>query len=188
MTKAIHVTNEEEKKNGDKNQIMDFPIASGSNSFFDSRPTSPKFDTSAFSFSDEHHVPDAVDIDTKPQLLGDELSTSKDTINNSMEIDDIPFNPIHLPPPMQPPQKRKGILDYFPWLNDVTRTNQQFLGSMIELKSATILDGMDFLIGKLTDDYHEYYKSPKLAVALARYVRQFLYVYRYLYQSFELVS
>lgn len=168
---------------------MDFPIPGGSNSLFDSRPTSPKFDSSTFSFDrlmDEHNVPE----DIKPPLLCDELATSKDTIHNSsMETDDnTSFNPIHLPPPLQPPQKRKGILDFFPWLNDVTRTNQQFLGSMVELKSGQILDGMDFLIGKLADDYHEYYKSPKLAVALARYVRQFLYVYRYLYQSFELVS
>lgn len=167
---------------------MDSPMPSGSNLFSNSRPTSP-FDRSM----DEHHVPEETETETKftPQLLGDELSTSKDaaaTANSSMEIDETSFNPIHLPPPSQPLQKRKCILDYFPWLNEVTRTNQMFLGSMIELKSATILEGMDFLIGKLADDYHEYYKSPKLAVALARYVRQFLYVYRYLYQSFELVS
>lgn len=173
-------------------------MPSGSNSLFaDSRPISPMLDTSAFSFShtnddrtmDEHHVPEEMATDTKytPHMLGDSLSTSKDTVNSSMEMEDTSFNAFHLPPPPHPPQKRKCILDYFPWLNDVTKTNQKFLGSMIELRSEEILEGMDVLIGKLTDDYHEYYKSPKLAVALARYVRQFLYVYRFLYQSFELV-
>lgn len=176
---------------------MDSSRPSGSNMLSDLRPPSPMLDTSIFSFSsqhtnddrsmDEHQLPDGMETDIKPLLVGDDLSTSKDNVNSSMEIDEKPFTTIHLPPPLQPPQKRKCILDYFPWLNDVTSTNQQFLGSIIELKSTTILDGMDFLIGKLTDDYHEYYKSPKLAVALARYVRQFLYVYRYLYQSFELV-
>lgn len=160
---------------------MDFQMPSGS-----------MFDTSTLTFStphtsddrsmDEHQVPEEIDTKHTPHL-----STSTDAVNSSMEVDDTSFNPMLFPPPTQPPQKRKCILDYFPWLNDVTRTNQKFLGSMIELKSEEILEGMDFLIGKLVDDYHEYYKSPKLAVALARYVRQFLYVYRYLYQSFELV-
>lgn len=162
---------------------MDFQMPSGS-----------MFDTSTLTFStqhttdyrsmDEHHVPEEMATDTK---YTPHLSTSTDAVNSSMEVDDTSFNPLLFPPPLQPPQKRKCILDFFSWLNDVTRTNQKFLGSMIELKSEEILEGMDFLIGKLTDDYHEYYKSPKLAVALARYVRQFLYVYRYLYQSFELV-
>lgn len=192
---------------------MDFPMPSSSNLFSVSRPTSPMLDTSAFSFSthltderspsdnvsnvDEQHVPEEMETYTKytPQTLagssgGDgtacDLSLSKEA-NCSMETDENAFNPINLPPPSQPVQKRKCILDLFPWLNDVTRFNQKCLGSIIDLKSTTVLDGMDSMIGKLTDDYHEYYKSPKLAVALARYVRQFLYVYRYLYQSFELV-
>lgn len=140
---------------------------------------------------DGQRVPDEMDTDMKytPQLLlgSDDLSTSMNITNNSMEIDDTSFNPIHLPPPLQPPQKRKSMLDYFPWLNAVATTNQQFLGSMIEFKSATILDGMDFLNGKLTDDYHEYYKLPKLAIALTRYVRRFLYDYHYSHRSFERV-
>lgn len=172
-----------DEKRGKINQIMDFQMPSGS-----------MFDTSTLTFStqhpnddrsvDEHQVPDEMATETK---YTPHLSTSTDAVNSSMEVDDKSFNTLLFPPPSQPPQKRKCILDYFSWLNDVTRTNQNFLGSMVELKSEEILEGMDFLIGKLAEDYHEYYKSPKLAVALARYVRQFLYVYRYLYQSFELV-
>lgn len=47
----------------------------------------------------------------------------------------------------QAAQKRKNVLDLFPWLNEVTKINQKCLGSITELKNSRILNAMDFLIG-----------------------------------------
>lgn len=85
------------------------------------------------------------------------------------------------------PPKRKSIVDLFPWLKEVEKINQQLLGSITELKTTFVLDAMDFLIAKLSDNYHEYYKAPKVANALAGFIRVDLYIYRNLYAHFEMV-
>lgn len=41
-----------------------------------------------------------------------------------------------------------------------------------------------YLFRKLTDNYTKYWKSFKLALSLSRYIKDFLYIYRYLYKCF----
>lgn len=41
---------------------------------------------------------------------------------------------------------------------------------------------------KLHEDYPKYCKSSKLSIVLARYLREFLYVYRELYQGYPMVT
>lgn len=50
------------------------------------------------------------------------------------------------PPPAQTPQKKKCVLELFPWLNDIEKSTQKCLGSINEVKSRTVLNAMDFLI------------------------------------------
>lgn len=50
------------------------------------------------------------------------------------------------PTPAQTPQKKKCILELFPWLNDIEKSTQKCLGSINEVKSKTVLNAMDFLI------------------------------------------
>lgn len=85
------------------------------------------------------------------------------------------------------PQKKKCVLELFPWLDDIEKSIQKALGSVTEVKSKTILNAMDFLIRKLFEDSSKYCKSARLSILLARYVREFLYSYRHLYKGFELV-
>lgn len=44
------------------------------------------------------------------------------------------------------PQKKKCVLELFPWLNEIEKTTQKCLGSVTEVKNKTVLNAMDFLI------------------------------------------
>lgn len=46
----------------------------------------------------------------------------------------------------QMPQKKKCVLELFPWLNEIENSTHKCLGSVTEVKSNTILNAMDFLI------------------------------------------
>ena len=50
------------------------------------------------------------------------------------------------PPPAQTSQKKKCVLELFPWLSDIERSIQKCIGSITEVKSRTVLNAMDFLI------------------------------------------
>lgn len=132
-----------------------------------SRPDSPMLDASNLSFStqlyDVHRLlsnsspnfeePSNLgidhDMDTKFTPHTSNSICAEPTVSNASSFTDSEDckKLILLPPPSQPAQKRKCILDLFPWLHEVTKINQQCLGSMVELKNTTILDAMDFLIG-----------------------------------------
>lgn len=43
-------------------------------------------------------------------------------------------------------QKKKCVLEVFPWLNDIEKSTQKCLGSITEVKSKTVLNAMDFLM------------------------------------------
>lgn len=57
------------------------------------------------------------------------------------------------PPPAQTPQKKKNVLELFPWLNDIEKSTQKCLGSITEVKSRTVLNAMDFLIRYTSSGY-----------------------------------
>lgn len=169
---------------------MDSSQAGPSNSFYNSRLESPIFDSPNTSSRNNLTMDDSSSDNGNDSKYinfshSSEFGTNRDYTNSS-DMEDSK-NLLHFQSPPNH-QRKKCILDLFPWLHEVTKINQKCLGSIVELKSKEILNAMDFLIDKLKEDFQEYYKSPKIANSLARYVRQFLYTYKHLYQSFELVS
>lgn len=57
------------------------------------------------------------------------------------------------PPTAQTPQKKKNVLELFPWLNDIEKSTQKCLGSINEVKSRNVLNAMDFLIRYASSRY-----------------------------------
>lgn len=171
---------------------MDSPQAGPSNSFYNNRLESPIFDGPNTSMRnnltmDESSSENGNDSKYLNFSNSSDFNSSRDYMNFN-ELEDTKNSLQFSSSSSLTQQKKKSILDLFPWLNEVTKINQKCLGSMIELKNTNILNAMDFLIDNLKEDFQEYYKSPRIANSLARYVRQYLYIYKHLYQSFEMVS
>lgn len=112
------------------------------------------------SVRESSELPDTLSLDSfnSSRSTGDSFSFGetpneskyRPTHSNSdvqnMEIDDRK-SAMHFPtPPSHLTQKRKSFAQLFPWLSDVTKTNQKCLGSIIELKDVDVLKAMDFLI------------------------------------------
>ncbi|XP_031619839.1 uncharacterized protein LOC116338602 [Contarinia nasturtii] len=105
---------------------------------------------------------------------------------SSTDKDTFKLTPQPRPAPGKMSSQKKSATDLFPWLKDVEKSAQKCLGSIPEAKTKTILNAMDFLIRKMVEDCQKYCKSPRLSITLARYIREFLYTYRYLYKGFEM--
>ena len=74
------------------------------------------------------------------------------------------------------------------WVKELNRINFECLGHMSDLKRTTVLQTMDKTIQILNDRYKEAEKNPTMAGFVAKFTRKCLYIYRYLYRSFESVS
>lgn len=84
----------------------------------------------------------------------DESQSSSHSISRSLStVSTTETNKDKLGPPstssksaMMAAQKKKCVLEVFPWLNDIERSTQKCLGSITEVKSKTVLNAMDFLM------------------------------------------
>lgn len=119
--------------------------------------------------------------------FGESNLDADESLSSNLGLEKEKFTSSASSKPVEMPQKKKCVLELFPWLDDIEKSIQKELGSVTEVKSKTILNAMDFLIRKLAEDSSKYCKSARLSILLARYLREFLYSYRHLYRGFELV-
>lgn len=169
---------------------MDSSKAGPSHSFYNSRLDSPIFDSPSASSRSNNAMDDSLSdngSDSKyMNFSSTDFGSSRDYI--SLADNEDSKMPHFSTPQSNQQQRKKSILDTFPWLVEVTKINQRCLGSIVELKSSQVLEAMDLLADKLKEHYQECYRPPKNAIVMACYVRQFLYTYKHLYQTFEMVS
>lgn len=82
----------------------------------------------------------------------DESQSSSHSISRSLSHSTEPNKKDKLGPPSSSSssammaQKKKCVLEVFPWLNDIEKSTQKCLGSITEVKSKTVLNAMDFLM------------------------------------------